>query len=1026
MIERAVDYVLHEWKMVLAVCVLLLVGGVVALGRLDIEAYPDPAPPIIEVIAQNASWSAEEMEQQITVPLETQLNGMPGLEHMRSISLFGLSDVKCYFAYDTDYKFDRQEVINRIGMASLPAGVQPQLSPESTIGEIYRYQLVGDGNYNLRDLKEIEDWVLERHFKQVPGVIDVVSFGGATKEFHIDLDPHKLIDYHLSVAQVMTAVANANSNVGANYLDIGSQSFNVRGIGLFKDTSDIEKAVVAEHNGVPIYVRQLGTVSIGRKVPLGRVGRDEVRDIVEGIVLMRPGGQSLPTLAGVKAEVQRLNKDILPKGVQVVPYLDRTHLIGVTTHTVQHTLMLGMVLVAFILVAFLGDLRAALIVALTIPLSLCFVFVIMVLRGDAANLISMGAIDFGIIVDASVVMVENIHRHLTATSPSSTRVRLLVSEGAKEVIAPIFFSTIVIFVSFLPLFTMQGVEGKIFGPMALTYGLALLGALILSFTFSPVLSSLLLKRQPEHGETLIVRLVRRPYEMLVRRAVKHPHVTLTLAGVSLLLTGLLLGQLGGEFMPKLEEGNLWVRATMPLSISYEYASDISDRVRHIFKSYPEVTTVVSQLGRPDDGSDATSYFNGEFLVNLQPREQWPAGVTKEKLISSMEKQLEDTYPGIDFNFSQAIEDNVEEAMSGVKGENSIKIIGSDLDTLEKLASGIEDVMKHVEGVKDLGVLHELGLPNLLIRVDRDAAARYGIQVGDVNAAINAAIGGASATQVLQGDRRFDVVVRLQAPYRDSPEAIGRIPLMSADGAIIPLSQVAHIEFKSGAGFIYREDNERYIPIKFSVRGRDLKSTIAEAEEKISPKVKFPEGYRRQWSGEFEELQAAVRRLSIVIPISLLIILLLLNKAFNNTREALMILATVPLASIGGLLALLVTHTHFSISAAVGFISLFGVCVMQGVLLVSRIKQLQHEGLERDQAVMVGSEMQLRPVLMVAMSAAIGLLPAAMATGIGSETQRPLATVVVGGMVTSAVVILLVLPALYRVFGTTVTRAVDAD
>lgn len=1009
-----IDYLLQEWRLVLAVSALLLVGGVFALRQLDIEAYPDPAPPIIEVIAQNPAWSAEEMEQQVTVPLETGLNGMAGLSHMRSISLFGLTDIKCYFTYETSYNADRQEVLNRLGMVSLPAGIQPQLSPESTIGEIYRYQLVGPA-YSLRELKEAEDWILERRFKQVPGVIDVVSFGGHTKEFHVDLDPRRLIAYRVTVGQVTTAIQNGNSIAGASYLDVGAQSYNVRGVGLFKSVHDIEDVMVTESRGVPVYVRQLGTVSIGRKVPLGKVGRDADPDIVEGIVLMRPGQESLPTLARVKAMVDRLNRDILPRGMRIAAYCDRTDLIDVTTHTVQHTLLMGMVLVAFILLAFLGDLRASLIVALTIPLSLCFVFIVMVLRGESANLISMGAIDFGIIVDASVVMVENIHRHLAGGGSGVRNARLTTSVAAREMGSPIFFSTLIIFVSFLPLFTMQGVEGKIFGPMALTYGLALGGALLLAFSFAPVASSLVLKPSEEphaHEDTWVVRALHSVYDPLLRAVVASPLLAVVASTAIIALTVLMLGRMGGEFMPKLEEGNLWVRAQMPTSISFRYAGEIADRIRAIFQTFPEVTTVVSQLGRPDDGTDATSYFNCEFFVNLKPRGEWPSGVTKERMVGDMEKAMATALRGVDFNFSQAIEDNVEEAMSGVKGENSIKIFGNDLEQLEELAGRIAEVMAGVPGVKDLGVLHELGLPNLLIRANRTSAARYGVQVADVNGMVSAAIGGAAVTQVLDGDRRFDVVVRFQPEYRQSVDAISRIPLLTGDGGVVPLVRVANIENRSGAGFIYREDNSRYIPIKFSVRGRDLESTIADAQRRIREKVRFPEGYYMEWSGEFQELEEAVARLKLIIPVTLLIILFLLSKTLGSAWDAVFVLATVPLAAVGGIFSLVLTGTHFSISAAVGFISLFGVCVLNGVLLVSRIKQFTAEGMPGHEAIVQAGELQLRPVLMVALSAAIGLLPAALATGIGSETQRPLARVVVGGMITSALVVLLVLPAIY--------------
>ena len=1012
MIGKFIDFMLREKFLIIGFSILLLVGGLYAFNVLNIEAYPDPSPPTIEIIAQNAGWSAEEMERQITVPLETQLNGMPGLDHIRSISLFGLTDIKCYFRYETDYNFDRQEVLNRLQMAELPAGVEPQLSPTSAVGEIYRYQLVGDGQ-SLMDLKVAQDWILERQFKQVPGVIDVVSFGGDTKEFHIDLDPNKLIAFNVSVPQVMNAVAQSNSNVGANYLEIGAQSYNVRGIGLFKDTEDIANVAVAAKNGTPIYVKQLGEVTIGAKVPLGKVGKDEQSDIVQGVVLMRRGEKSLPTLERVRQKVQALNNGILPKGMRIVPYYDRTNLINITTHTVTHTLLEGMILVGFILLAFLGDLRASLVVALSIPLSLLFTFVMMVIRGESANLISMGAIDFGIIVDASVVMVENIYRHLSEPNPYRHNVRRTTVLAAQEVTKPIFFSSAIIVAAFLPLFTMTGVEGKVFGPMALTYGFALTGALLLALTFSPVMASIVLKPQSEEHETFVVRGIRRVYSRFLAGALSRPWTTVMIAVIALTITLSTLPFIGGEFMPKLEEGNLWVRAMMPNTVSFSYARQLADQMRLTFKKYPEVTDVVSQLGRPEDGTDPTSYFNCEFFVNLKPREYWRAGVDKPELVRQIEAELRQI-PGVNYNFSQTIQDNVEEAMSGVKGENSIKLFGSNLEDLESTANRLAKVMGTVQGVADLSVLTELGQPNLLVRVDRERAARYGVLPGDVNGIVQATIGGQAVSQVLDGERRFDVVVRFLPQYRNNVDTISNIPVSMPDGGRIPLKQVAEIVKQTGASFIYREDNGRYIPIKFSVRGRDLQSTIAEAEEKIAEQIKLPAGYHYEWAGEFQELQAAVARLEIVVPISLLIIFFLLYSMFRSLRDALLLLGTVPLALIGGMLSLLATHTNFSISAAVGFISLFGVSVLGGVILVSRIQQLREGGYSLRDAVAKGSELQLRPVLMAALAAAIGLLPASVATGIGSETQKPLARVVVGGMVTSAILILLVLPAMYLI------------
>ena len=1010
MVGKIIELVLRERLLVIALSVALAIGGLYAFQYLNIEAYPDPAPPTIEVIAQNPGWSAEEMERQITLPIETQLSGMPGVAHIRSISLFGLSDVKCYFQFESNYNQDRQEVLNRLQSVTLPPGVQPGLSPWSAIGEIYRYQLVGK-DHSVMDLKVAEDWILERQFKQIPGVIDVVSFGGPTKEFHVDLDPNKLIAYGVSVPQVMAAIGNSNSNVGANYLEIGEQSYNVRGIGLFKDADDIGNVVVTARSGTPLYLRQLGEVSVGAKVPLGRVGKDDESDIVQGIVMMRRGEQSLPTLERVRQKVEQLNHGILPKGMEIVPYYDRTDLINVTTHTVTHTLITGMILVALILIAFLGDLRASLVVAISIPLSLLFTFVLMVIRGDSANLISMGAIDFGIIVDASVIMVENIFRHISDPRLYSLGVRQTTVRAAQEVGAPIFFASAIIVAAFLPLFTMRGVEGKVFGPMALTYGFALAGALLLALTFSPALASLLLRKRAEHRDTILVRGLNRIYLPLLRRALARPVLTVVLTASALLASLAGLPSLGAEFMPKLEEGNLWVRASMPNTISFAYANQLADQMRTIMKRYPEVTTLVSQLGRPDDGTDPVSYFNCDFFVNLKPQEEWPSGMKKPELIREMEADLR-RIPGVDYNFSQNIQDNVEEAMSGVKGENSIKLFGDDLEKLEATANQITQAMKTVPGVADLGVLSELGQPNLLIQVDRQRAARYGVAPGDVNATVQAAIGGQAVTQVLDGERRFDVAVRFLPQFRGTVEAIANIPVSTPSGGPIPLRDLADINKQTGASFIYREDNARYIPIKFSVRGRDLQSTIAEADAKIKRSVKLPAGYHFEWAGEFRELQDAVKRLEIVVPISVLLIFALLYGNFRNLRDSLLVLGAAPPALVGGILALLITGTTFSISAAVGFISLFGVSMLNGVVLVSYIKELREKGADLSEAVYRGSALRLRPVLMASLAAAIGLLPASIATGIGSETQKPLARVVVGGMITAPVLLLLVLPALY--------------
>jgi cobalt-zinc-cadmium resistance protein CzcA len=1012
MILRLVEFALVQRVLVFVLGFVLLFGGLYAFHILDIAAYPDPSPPMIEVITQYPGWSAEEIERQITIPIETTLTGMPGLTDIRSLSLFGLSDIKFYFNFGTNYFVDRQEVLNRLAMMSFPPGVQPVLSPWWAIAEIYRYELVGNDT-TLTDLKTIQDWVLQREFKRVPGVVDVTAFGGMTKQYHVDLDPGALISYGVTLPQVMTAVTNSNANVGGNYLTIGAQNFNIRGLGLIDSLSDIENVMVAEKNGTPIFIRSLGKVSVGHRVRLGKVGIDDRDDVVEGVVLLQRGYKALSVLERVKRKVEELNTWKLPKGVKIKTFYDRTVLIHTTVETVTTILISGMVLVFLILYIFLGHFRAAMIVALTIPLSLLFTFAMMVLLGQSANLISLGAIDFGIIVDATLIMVESIFYHLSHhVGPGLTPPQQVV-RAARQVARPIFYSTAIIVVAFIPLFTMTGVPGKIFAPMSITYGFALLGALLMAFTIAPLLCSFLLTGPIQEEDTKAVRVVRSLYAPLLKWALRHQLIVVGISIALLVMALIALQFLGGEFMPALEEGNLWVRATMPVDIAFEQASRLATEVREIFHQVPEVTGVVSQLGRPDDGTDPTSFFNAEFLVNLKPAKEWRAEITsKDKLIEEIEKVLA-TIPGVTFNFSQMIQDNVQESMSGVKGENSIKLFGPDLKVLQANAVEIERAMRQVRGVKDLGIFRLMGQPNLLIEVDRQACARYGLLVSDVNAVVQAAVGGQALTRVYEGERWFDLSVRFLPEYRQDTETIGNILVSTPGGARIPLKQLATISMQTGAFIIYRENNERYIPIKFSVRGRDLESTVREAQGVLAEKVRLPERYRTEWAGEYDQLKDEQKRLAVIVPLAMLMILLLLYTAFDSVRDAVLVLATVPFALIGGVFSLLATGTAFSISAAVGVISTLGVAILGGVLLIARIEDYRKSGLSLEEAILKGADVQLRPILMATLAAAIGLLPAAMATGIGSQAQRPLARVVVGGMLTSAVLILLVLPVLYQ-------------
>ena len=1022
MIVRLVEFALAQRVLVCTLGLVLFFGGLYAFHILDVVAYPDPSPPMVEVITQYPGWSAEEMERQVTIPIETALTGMPGLQDLRSLSIFGLSDIKFYFDFGTNYFKDRQEVLNRLAMMTFPETVQPVLSPWWAIAEIYRYELVGDGT-SLTDLKTIQDWVLLREFKRVPGVVDVTAFGGTTKQYHVDLNPGALISYGVTLPQVVTALANSNANVGGNYLTVGAQNFNVRGLGLINSLEDIENVMVAQKKGTPVFVKNLGAVSLGHRVRLGKVGINDRDDVVEGVVLLQRGYKAQPVLERVQQKVQDLNTWKLPKGVQVKTFYDRTVLIHTTIETVTDILISGVVLVFLILFLFLGNLRAALIVALTIPLSLTFTFAMMVLLGQSANLISLGAIDFGIIVDATLIMVESIFYHLTHGVGPLLAPPQKIIRAARQVGRPIFFSTAIIVVAFVPLFTMTGVPGKIFAPMSITYGFALLGALLIAFTVAPILCSLLLAGPIRGESTEVVRVVRRVYLSVLTWALRHQAIVVGTSLALLLAAFIALQSLGGEFMPALEEGNLWVRATMPVDISFDQASRLATEIRSIFRRLPEVSSVVSQLGRPDDGTDPTSFFNAEFLVTLKPAKEWRPEVTsKEKLIEDAEAILSQI-PGVTFNFSQMIQDNVQEAMSGVKGENSIKLFGPDLKVLEGAAVEIERVMKQVPGVKDLGVLRLMGQPNLMIRVDREACARYGLLVSDVNAVVQAAIGGQAVTRVFEGERWFDLVVRFQPEYRQDIETIGNIQVSTPEGARIPFKQLASISTQAGAFIIYRENNERYIPIKFSVRGRDLETTVQEAQARLAQQVKLPERYRMDWAGEYDQLKDEQRRLTIVVPLAMLAILFLLYAAFNSVGNALLVLVTVPFALIGGVLSLVVTGTPFSISAAVGVISTLGVAILGGLLLISRIGDFRRSGFTLEQAILKGADVQMRPVLMATLAAAIGLLPAAVATGIGSQAQQPLARVVVGGMLTSAVLILLVLPVLYQLFASRVKRGV---
>jgi heavy metal efflux system protein len=1021
--------------LMVALYVFVMVGGVIAFLQLNIEAYPDPVPPLVDIVTQNPGQSAEEIERYITIPIEIGVATAPYLSAMRTISLFGLSDVKLQFTYDLTYEEAEQKVLNRLSqLPTLQNQAQPTISPWSPIGEIYRYQLVGPPGYSVMDLKTLQDWVIARRFRAVPGVIDVTGWGGKTKTFEIQIDREKLVAYGLTLPQVLQALTNSNINVGGNTVDMGQQSAVVRGVGLIRSMSDIQNTMLTAANGTPVLLSDIAQVMVGNKPRLGIAGRDNENDIVQGIVLMRRGQQSLPTIERVKAEVEKINSsDILPLGVRIERIYDRSDLINLTTRTVLHNMIFGMILVFLIQWIFLGDLRSAIIVSSTIPFALFCAVGLLVLRGQSANLLSVGAIDFGLIVDATVIMVENIFRHLAkgaprngareAPAPAGLRGKLAtIFRAATEVNRAIFFSAAIIIVGFIPLFTLRGVEGHIFAPMAQTYAYALAGALIGTFTVVPALSAYLLHERVRETETIVVRALRRVYTPVVEFAIAHRLLALTVTGALFLLALLAVRFLGLEFLPHLEEGNLWIRATMPTSISLDEGNAAVNRMRMAIKAFPEVQTVVSQQGRPDDGTDATGFFNAEFFAPLRPADEWRRGLSKDKLIEEINAELEENFPGVSFNFSQYIQDNVEEAVSGVKGENTVKLVGNDVVALTQTAEKIKAAMSSVRGVTDLAVFTSLGQPTLSIDVDRKAAARYGLAPGDINAAIQTAVGGQAAGDLYEegSDRHFPLIVRLAPKYRQNIESISGLTIAVQDPttnkvAQIPLSEVANIKLVTGAAFIYREQQQRYIPIKFSVRGRDLGSTVLEAQRRIAETVDLPPGYRLEWAGEFGNLQDAVKRLEVIVPVTILLIGILLYVNFASLIDTLLGVAVIPMAMVGGIFALYVTQTPFSVSAAIGFIALFGIAVMEGIILISYYNQLIAGGAERGAAILQACRTRFRPVMMTCFAACVGLLPAALSTAIGAQVQRPLALVVVGGILLTPILVLVILPVLIDVF-----------
>src|SRR6266478_9021833 len=1026
-------------RVLMVLLLLFMFGvGIVSFLKLNIEAYPDPVPPLVDINTLNPGQSAEEIERYITIPIEIQMAGIRHVTAVRGISLFGLSDVKVQFTYAFTYDEAQQWVINRLSqLGPLPNGATPQISPWSPIGEIYRYRVVGPPGFSVTDLKTIQNWILERRFKAVPGVLDVTGWGGKTKTYEITVDLDRLLAHGVTLPQVLQALNNSNINVGGQTVNFGPQAAIVRGVGLIHSMDQIRDTMITAVNGVPVRVGDIATVTAGNQPRLGIAGQDDDGDIVQGTVLMRRGEESIPTIRRVEAEVAKINdSNILPPGVQIERIYDRSDLINLTTRTVLHNMIFGIVLIFFVQWLFLGNLRSAVIVAATIPFALFFAITMLVLRGESANLLSVGAIDFGLIVDATVIMVENIYRHL-AEPPTPLRQRIIrdarratrlpgklveIFASASEVNQAIVFSAAIIIAGFVPLFTMSGVEGHIFAPMAKTYAYAIVGGLIATFTISPALSAILLRDRVSEVETFLVRGLRRLYRPVLEFALANRIVTLGGTALLLALAAIALPSLGLEFLPKLEEGNLWIRATLPPSISLEEANGYVNRMRRVIKSFPEAVTVISQNGRPDDGTDATGFFNAEFFVPLKAKGEWREGIDKERLTQQVTAALEAQFPGVEFSFSQYIEDNGAEAASGVKGENSIKLFGNDLGTLEKTAAKIKAVMSTVPGVEDLAVLNSLGQPTVQIDIDRARAARYGLAPGDINSTVAAAIGGQAAGNLYEegSDRNFPMVVRLAPNYRQSLDAIRRItigaPNPGGSGVVpIPLTDVATVRLVSGASFIYRENQERYIPIKFSVRGRDLGSAVIEAQDKVQREVELPGNYRLEWVGEFGNLKDAAQRLAVAVPLSLLLIFILLFLNFGAVSDMMLAASAMPMALIGGVLGLFVTGTPFSVSAAIGFVALFGISAMDGIIVIAYFNRQIEAGLERSGAILRTCDVQMRPVAMTCIVACVGLLPAALSTGIGSQVQKPLAIIVVGGSLLAPLLILLALPVLIDFF-----------
>jgi heavy metal efflux system protein len=1036
MIRALIDFSLKSRWLVLAGVALLTGWGVIAFRALPIEAYPDVANNYVQIITQWPGRSAEEIERQVTVPVEIQMAGIPHLTHLRSSTLAGISSLMLIFDDDSSSDVNREHVLERLNQVNLPANLVPQMGTDwSPVGQIYWYTLESTNPaYDVMEKKSLEDWTLEKSFKSVKGVVDVASFGGPTKEYQIKLDPEKLISYGLSISQVEQQISNNNSNGGGSFIEQGSQQINVQSVGLYKTVQDIENTVVKTQNGAPVLIKDIATVEQGPKIRLGQIGRATHRadgtivdnpDTVEGVVLLQKGSDSDPVLQAIHEKVKDLNEHILPKGVKIVPFLDRSKLVAFTVETVEHNLLEGVILVSIILFLFLGNIRGAIIVTLTIPFALLFASICLDLSHIPANLLSLGALDFGMVVDGSVVMIENIVRHFSKKDDTRTPAQK-IRDATLEVQRPVFFARGIIITSYLPIFTLQAVEGRLFKPMAWTVTFALVGALIFAIIVAPVLAVLFFSKGAKEWHNPVMEWLIEHYRSGVRKAIEHSRITVSIATV-LFAIGMYLafgGPVGSEFLPHLDEGSIWVRGTLPPSEGPTSSVDFTNKARQVMASFPEVIQVVSQTGRPDDGTDTAGFFNTEYFVDLKRKEDWRPVFhqNKDALIAAIDKELE-KFPGVLWNYSQPISDNMEEAVSGVKGELAVKLYGDDLRMLEHKAEAIQTQLASVKGVEDLGIFRIVGQPNLSLSVDRAAAARWGINVADIQDAIQTAVGANAVTQLQQGEAHFDVTLRYLRPFRDTREAIENIRLLAPSGERVSLAQLTKVSTDDGAEQINRESGQRYIAIKYSVKGRDLGSTVEEAITKVTHNVALPAGYHLEWAGEYESQKRANKRMAIVVPITILAIFVILYTMFRSLKWAMLILASVIMASIGGPLALFITHTNFSVSSAVGFLALFGVSVQAGVIMIEFINQLRarRKGMEESshghvvEAAVEGAVLRLRPIMMTMLVATLGLMPAAFSHAIGSDSQRPFAIVIVGGLLANLVIGIFLLPTLYVMF-----------